>query len=147
MYSFCSLHEIRDNEKNGNRIRRKKIFISSADQGFTYIFDWSFGIARPLYPGRLAPRPSIGSRLFWRGPSCGITAVFARKHSTGSFPPVHVVSLNSEHSPQTGTWVGSSEGKWFFQSVASIFPDSRKRWICRAVYFIRGIWAVPGFIT
>ena len=34
-------------------------------------------------------------------------------------------------SSHVGTWVGRREGKWFFQRVASILPDSRKRWIRR----------------
>jgi hypothetical protein len=103
----------------------------------TYIFDWSRGFAVPWTSGPFAPRPSIGSRFFCFGmPAVSAAGGFARKHSTGSRPPAQVRSKNSLHSSQAGTWDGSSEGKWFFQSIASILPVSRKRRICRAVYFM-----------
>jgi hypothetical protein len=37
-------------------------------------------------------------------------------------------------------------GKWFFQRVASILPVSKKRWICRAVYFIQVLLVAVWFM-
>jgi hypothetical protein len=90
---------------------------------YLHIFNWSFGFAVPWTFGPFAPRPSIGSRFFCLCSSSVSPATpFARKHSTVSRPPAQVRSSNSLHSSQVGTWVGSSEGTWVFQSVASIFP-------------------------
>ncbi len=112
-----------------------------------HIFDWSLGFAVPWAPRFFAPSPSIGSRFFFLySPACSACGTLSRKHSTGSRPPAQVRSLNSPHSSQVGTWVGSSEGKWFFQSAESIFPVSRKRWIWRAVYFMMVVWESLGFM-
>jgi len=112
-----------------------------------HIFDWSLGFAVPWAPRFFAPSPSMGSRFFFLCSSAGsVCGALSRKHSTGSRPPVQVRSLNSPHSSQVGTWVGSSEGKWFFQSAGSIFPVSKKRWICRAVYFMMVVWESQGFM-
>jgi len=108
-----------------------------------HIFDWSLGRAVPRAEGPFTPRPSMGSRFFffWSSPGSP-SGFFAMRHSTGSFPPGHVFSLNSLHSSHTGTCVGSSVGKWSFQSSGSIFPCSMNRWICRAVYFMHSTWVV-----
>jgi hypothetical protein len=112
-----------------------------------HIFDWSLGFAVPWTFSPFAPSPSMGSRFFCLcSPSGSGAGAFARKHSTGSRPPAQVRSFSSPQSSQVGTWVGRSVGKWFFQRVASIFPVSRKRCICRAVYFIRVLLAMGGFM-
>jgi hypothetical protein len=113
-----------------------------------HTFEKSNSLIEPWPVDLLEPRPSMGSRFFCRGLSPGSASpVFARKHSTGSSPPSQVLPLNSPQSPQAGTWLGSSVGKLLFQSRALIFPDSRNRWICRAVYFMPGVWGVRGYIS
>jgi hypothetical protein len=105
---------------------------------FLHIFDWSFGFAAPWTFGPFAPKPSIGSRFFCL---CSSSVSPATPFAGNIlWDPAHLHrSVLQTHCTLRRSVPGLAAAResGFFQSVASIFPVAKKRWICRAVYFIR----------